>query len=98
MSVMRAVVVNVLATGGMRSFVVELVEYVLGPANGATRHPAGEYLRHGRDIGDHTVICLSAAGGNAEAGYHLIEDKQRTLFLRDLAQHSQHFRRRRYDA
>ena len=67
MSVMRAVVVNVLATGCMRSFVVELVEYVLGPANGAARHPAGEYLRHGRDIGDHTVICLRAAGGNRVA-------------------------------
>ena len=96
--IVRAMMIDVLASCLVGRFVVEPVEYVPGSADGAARHAAREYLRHRRQVRRHAIKCLCTAGSDAKARHDFIEYQQNAVLFRDFAQCAQHFRRRGYRA
>mgnify|MGYP003693716017 CR=1 FL=1 len=63
----------------------------LAAADHADRQAAGEALAIGHHVGAHAEIFLRAAGGEAEADEHLVEDQHDAALGADLAQRLQPF-------
>ena len=53
------------------------LHHVAAAADGADRQPAADHLAERREVGRDVVLGLGAAGVEAEAGDHLVEDQQR---------------------
>ena len=64
----------------------DLAHDVRAAAVGADRQPAADHLAERGQVGPDAVALLRAAEGDAEAGHHLVEDQQRAVPRRDLAQ------------
>ena len=58
-----------------------LLQQRAAAAVGAHRHSAADDLAEGDQIGPHAEVRLGAAGGQAEAGDHLVEDKQGAVLV-----------------
>ena len=56
------------------------------PPNAPTGRPAADDLAQGREVGPNAVAALNAPAADPETGHHLIEDQQRAVGLRQLAQ------------
>ncbi len=85
----------VLLRGGLRG---QIAHHVLAAGAGAARKPAGEDLRHRREVGPDAELFLSAAGRHAEAGDDLVEDQQHVRAPGLLAKRGDEGRRRRHRA
>ena len=55
-------------------------------AEGSAGQASADDLAEGGDVGRDAVELLGAAEGDAEAGHHLVEDQERAVGCRDLAQ------------
>mmetsp|Transcript_66663 Transcript_66663/g.201211 ORF Transcript_66663/g.201211 Transcript_66663/m.201211 type:complete len:353 (+) Transcript_66663:271-1329(+) len=67
-------------------------------AVGAHRQAAADDLAHGRDVRLHAEVLLRPAIGDAEPGHDLIEDEERAVLCRELAQALQELLRGRDEA
>ena len=72
---------------------VQVVEYLLAPGHGAARQAARDDLGVGAHIGCHAETPLGAAGGDAEAGNHLVEDQRHAVLRRQLPQEAEKLER-----
>ncbi len=74
-----------------RPVVAEAAHQILAAAHHADRQAAGEALAVGHHVGLDAEIFLGAAGGEAEADEHLVEDQDDAALGADLAQLLQPF-------
>ena len=86
--------VDLFLAGRLGDLEVEQVEDVLAPGDRAARQAAGEDLRQRRQVGPDAVGLLRAAGRDAEAVDHLVEDQQDAVLGGEPAQRVEEIRGR----
>ena len=87
---MRALMIDALALERGSGFEVEPIENVFASGHRTAGQTAGQDLRERSQIGRDAEQRLRTAGMNPKAGHHFIEDQQRAMFARQLAQRIQH--------
>ncbi len=72
---------------------VDPIEETSARGDDAERHAAADEFAVGRDVGFDAEVRLCAAGMNAEAGDHLVEDQRNAAPGRQVAQRAEEFAR-----
>jgi hypothetical protein len=75
-------VLDALVARRLGALVIHALHDVRPPDDRPARQPAGEDLRQAREVGCDAVMGLRAAGRDAEAGHHLVEDQEGAVLLR----------------